>query len=695
MNSFPSTSAPTVQLPTNGPSRPKKKTNDPFFKPKKAVFPPRALPRPALQNGHLAPAGLLASRPSTPNSQRSLSPARTVAAFDERVSGFSDPNVTAKGIPYRDYKVVVTKRDLLDGFRFHLAQLPGDKPLDIRNDGDFTKPVRLHRRSANSTAPGPAKEDIDQKDGLNQEQREELNERKEARQKEREANLAQIAPSASTGRKLNNFKKKTQQVYRPDYTLEERRRIQTNYEEKLPWHLEDFDNKHTFVGRHQVGSTRVHAALVSEQANDGSSRFRLLPVEKIYHFREKRDVVKPLSYEEAERAMKKGGFLPEILLRKREAAEEEVKMESLGKAAKGLFSGAIKNTIAGREGEEADLDFDDDFADDEEGDLFIEKDEDAKIAEKKIKEDQLQSNFFDFKDLKEEQIAEEREKKDELARKEHFRGIRKALERRERNYNHGSDSDADSTDSEEERERIERDRLAKLAKETADGDKSNIPSSGTNTPSGRKEKQGGILSDREGKVPKFSSSNSLKRPGSPNLSDASGTDRSVRKKKLKSRHLSTSSTQPTPQPSRPISPANVPSSSASTNTGLLKKRKSTAPNSNAGSDTETAAYSGNDTAMSDGGGSSGPRRLKLNVRGPGPGSRSPSTSTPVPEAPSVPQRVALPTVEEIRSRLPPQGISVKDLIHYFKLSKPDHQAFIGLVRGVARHDKETKLLFPK
>jgi transcription initiation factor TFIIF subunit alpha len=194
---------------------------------------------------------------------------------------------------------------------------------------------------------------------------------------------------------------------------------------------------------------------------------------------------------------------------------------------------------------------------------------------------------------------------------------------------------------------------------------------------------------------KSSSSTSLKRPGSPNLSDASGTDRSVRKKKLKSRHLSNSSTQPTPQPSRPISPANVPSSSAPTNSGNPKKRKSIVPNSNGGSDTEAAAYSGNDTPMSDGGGSGGPKRLKLNVRGPGPGSRSPSTSTPVPEVPPIPQRVALPTVEEIRSRLPPQGISVKDLIHYFKLSKPDHQAFIALVRGVARHDKETKLLFPK
>jgi hypothetical protein len=132
---------------------------------------------------------------------------------------------------------------------------------------------------------------------------------------------------------------------------------------------------------------------------------------------------------------------------------------------------------------------------------------------------------------------------------------------------------------------------------------------------------------------------------------------------------------------------------------MKKKRKSTAPSSNAGSDTETAAYSGNDTAMLDGGGSNAPKRLKLNVRGPGSASRSPSISTtPAPEFPSVPpvpQRASLPTLDEIQSRLLPQGMAIKDLVHYFKVSKEDHTAFINLVKKVARHDKEAKLLFPK
>src|SRR3954468_10917878 len=85
------------------------------------------------------------------------------------------------------------------------------------------------------------------------------------------------------------------------------------------------------------------------------------------------------------------------------------------------------------------------------------------------------------------------------------------------------------TDSEEER-RVEEEKKANREKAEADK-KSGISSNGTNTPSGRKEKHGGIDSDRDAAMKKSGSTKSLKRPGSPNLSDASGTDASVRKKK--------------------------------------------------------------------------------------------------------------------------------------------------------------------
>lgn len=429
----------------------KKPLNDPFFKgPKKPVIiknQPNGHPTPPT-NG-LLPSKTHPSRPLTIDSKKTntVTTERQIKP-EECVSGFSDPKVIAEGIAYKDYKLVTTKGELLRGLRHHLLQLATDSPLDIRNEAEFPKPARLHRRDPRAALPGQIKEEeVEPRDGLNIVEREELNKRKEARQKEREANLAQIAPSQGTSKKLHNFKKKTQQVFRPEFSTEEKRRIQTNYEEKLPWHLEDFDNKHCLVGHYQVGGTNVHAAFAFEPGTDQTNgKFRLIPVEKVYQFKQKRELPQGMTIEEVEAAMKKRGTEPEWLIRQKEARIQEATREMASRKSKGLFSGAqTDTTVAGRTGEEADLDFEDDFADDEEGDLFEVKDEDEKLAEKRIKEDQLQANFLDFKDLKEYDEAEEREKREAEARKKNFREIRKALERRERNYNHGSESEYESS----------------------------------------------------------------------------------------------------------------------------------------------------------------------------------------------------------------------------------------------------------
>lgn len=432
--------------------RRKKPQSDPFFKGPKRIPPPnRSLlnghPTPPV-NGHLPPKPQ-SVRPLTPNGQRPAASSKPSVPEHERVSGFSDPRITAEGISYTDYKLVTTKKDLLNGLRYHILQLGGDKAVDIRNESEFAKPARLHRRDPRAPPPGQAhkeEEQFDMKDGLNAEEREELSRRKDIRQKEREANLAQIAPSQGASKRMNAFKKKTQQVFRPDFTAEEKRRIQTNYEEKLPWHLEDFDNKHCFIGHHQMGSANSNAAFVFEPAVDASTgKFRLISIEKSYQFKPKRELAQQMTIEEVEAAMKRRGTDPEWLIRQREARVAEASRDLAVRQTKGLFSGAQTQSIAGRNGEEADLDFEDDFADDEEGDLFVDKDEDEKLADKRIKEDQLQANFLDFKDLKEYDEAEAREKREAEARKKNFRELRKALERRERNYNHGSDSEHESS----------------------------------------------------------------------------------------------------------------------------------------------------------------------------------------------------------------------------------------------------------
>lgn len=438
----PQVAAPTIKR--------KKPAADPFFKASRKpilVGNPQSkggLPPPV--NGHIQKPQQL--RQPIPHAPRTSSPASLPIPENERVSGFSDPRLTAEGIPYKDYKLVTTKRDLLNAARYHILQLAGEKVLDIRNESEFPKPARLHRRDPKAQPPGPQQKEEngpDLKDGLNAVEREELGRRKEIRQKEREANLAQIAPSHKTGNK-STFKKKTQQVWLPNRSAEQKRRDQTAYEEKLPWHLEDFDNKHTLVGHHQPGSISTHAAFLFEPgASATEGKFRLIPVEKLYQFKPKRELAQQMSIEEVEAAMKKRGTDPEWLVRQRESRVAEAGREVAARQAKSLFSGAQKQNIAGRGGEDADLDFEDDFADDEEGDLFADKDEDEKIAEKRIKEDQLTANFLDFKDVKEYDEAEEREKKEAEAKKRNFRDLRKALERRERNYNHGSDSDESSS----------------------------------------------------------------------------------------------------------------------------------------------------------------------------------------------------------------------------------------------------------
>lgn len=242
-------------------------------------------------------------------------------------------------------------------------------------------------------------------------------------------------------------------------------------------------------------------------------------------------------------------------------------------------------------------------------------------------------------------------------------------------------------------------------------------STGTNTPSGRKEKHGGTGRDREGELKKSSSSKSLKRPGSPNLSDASGTDASLARKKKKSRHLS--STQPTPHPSRPISPANVPPSSSAPTSGVrrdsntlhldptnpAKKRKTLAPGS--GSDTEAAAIS-DGGAMSDNSRQQKRLKLNINVRG---GSTSPNlptpqgesraaspkpTATPAVTSPLQPDPSTYPTAAEVFAAIPPQGITTNDLSNKFRsrYRKEDRSQMLSKIREVARFDKPTRLLFP-
>jgi len=401
---------------------------------------PNGQPVPVRPNGTPPAAG-------APQKQNRATPP-TTNLNSNTYSGFTDPAVVSGGKKYTDYKLVATKKDLLEGLRYHVMQLSTDKSLDVRDPRQFSQPAHLHRRDPRAAPSGVKDDQVEFKDGMNAEEREQLREKNEARKAERAANLAMIAPAQAT-RKATNHKTKTKAVYKREYTEEDKRRIQTNYEEKLPWHLEDFDNKHCLVGENQAPSSHRHVAFVHEPAVDSQpARFRLIPLEKVYEFKPKKKDRKENTIEEAEAAMRKRVNMPEWL----EAAErrplERKKKEIEARSSK-LYTGENKsNKHAGRTGEDVDWDNDDDgglFADDEEGDHFAVKDEDEALAEKRVKEDHLKANFFDVKEEKEYDEEEAEEQKEEEQRKEQSRGYRKLLEKHEHNYNHASDSEYSSS----------------------------------------------------------------------------------------------------------------------------------------------------------------------------------------------------------------------------------------------------------
>jgi transcription initiation factor TFIIF subunit alpha len=346
---------------------------------------------------------------------------------------------------YVDYPLVITKRAIKEGLKHHIARFASKKVVDPRDESQFTRPVRLQRRDPRtrlhdlnadkgSTGQRFSSETSNQ---IDENEREEMEARKFAREKERAENLAQIAPSIGAAPKRTNVpKQKTQQVSKTDMTPEEIARTRIKYEEALPWHLEDFDNKNIWVGNYEAALSETHAIFILES----TGKMTMIPVEKWYRFSAKNQF-KALTIEEAEKFMAKKIKDPRWFMEKQQEQAQRKELEQFAKQRK-VYAG--KQGTPAAEGLEADeMDFEEDrFADDEEHDDLFNEDEDAKAAEKRIKQDQLKANVFDLKDEKEYDQEELREKKEKEARRVLGKKVRKALQKREKNFDYSSGSDA-------------------------------------------------------------------------------------------------------------------------------------------------------------------------------------------------------------------------------------------------------------
>ena len=356
-------------------------------------------------------------------------------------SGFTAPNPKWE---YVDYPVVLSKKALGEQLRLHVARFASKRNIDPTDEKEFTRPVRLQRRDPRAPPGGAGfKEEGDA--AADDPEREAQAALKAERQAEKEAMAAEVAPTANSGhqRRTKAFQKKTNQVYRKDQTPEQIAASKLRHEETLQWHLEDFDNKQTWVADYEAALSETHAMMALV---DG--RFVVTPLEKWYKFQPKQHF-KVFTTEEAEKRMNMKSSNPKWLTKYQEEQQLKKEEEAQRNAGRSVYKGKSDSTadtkIAsfGRAQEGGDeLDYEEDrFADDEENPVLEGDAEDAKEADERIKRDQLQANIFGLKDEKDYDKAEKMEMAMKQKLKVEGKKSKKGLIKLERNYIYDSDSD--------------------------------------------------------------------------------------------------------------------------------------------------------------------------------------------------------------------------------------------------------------
>lgn len=579
--------------------------------------------------------------------------------------------------------LLVTRRDLKE-LRHHVMRLQSRSRVDVQDKQQFVPPIRLHRRDPRAPPSGAGShfEEEETKEDMDEiKERERIELQKEDRRKIREENQAKIAPTGKS--KAPAFQKKTEQKYRPDDTPEAKKRQLLRYEETLPWHLEDFENKQTWVGQYESELSEAHVMLTTNTTMPHNPIF-LAPMERWYRFNVK-GKIKP-GGEDIEKVMFKvenvPGFLRRMEIRAAQNALEEEKSRTRyglstrigggnddeGRIRRGRNdddgAGYVKREA---DGDDIDFNLEEDFADDEEGlnGLFEGEAEEVKEAQEKLKRDQLNAALWDRPDEMALALQEELEKKAAEEEKLQAKGTKKSLVKREKNYelidsddeNPYLTSSESDTDSETERLRAKEEEEKKALEANGKApDGGNIASGastkGTNTPSGNHRSV---------------DSKSKKRPGSPNLSEASGNE-SSRKKHKKNRDKLKSSSLAHPRG------AASGSDSEMTDAGKMKKHKKHKSKLVIGA--SPSGSPGTSRAAS-------PAASQLN------GSRaaSPDAGSPKP---------GIPSAKEIYESLPPEGMNIQALIAKFKgrVDKTNSPLFIKLVKAVSSFNKSNSWLTP-
>jgi len=437
----PPSGAPPLRRPRN--------TANPMVPRKKPI--PRPLPTPAA-------AARKDVGPSKPISKpkQTVSSEKAAPRFDNlrtKNNGWSQP-LPEGG---QEFPLFVTKKALKEGLRHHVMRFaPQNRgirqtSIDPTNQEQFPRPVTLQRRDPRQPPPGrEVKEEPVEAPPTDNEEAERLAQLKAQREAQRALDDAQKAPVLKEverkrlQQKNKEEKKTATQVHYQPRTDKQKKEAEIRYEEALPWHLEDADGKHIWVGQYEAPLSNMKIALVPYPEAGG---YRALPLEKWYKFAPRRGAFQHLSIEDAEKLMGKKAAPTRWAIRdsdrsKAANAREESRRIMYGPTAVKQESSTFVHASRREKMEHDDIDMSgDEFQDDDETAGFEpDRDEDTKDSKDRVRREMLAANLFGDADEKQVEKEEMELKKEEEARKLLGKGLKKALRKRDKQFQYDSDS---------------------------------------------------------------------------------------------------------------------------------------------------------------------------------------------------------------------------------------------------------------
>lgn len=425
----------------------------------------------------------------------------------------SQSSTPDNGESYTEYSLKCCRKEELEGIRHHLIKFQSRNKVDPV--AQFDAPVRLHRKDPRNLQFQLTRKEIEERkrerdakikklqmrqlqrrldrhetnydlmdldediaegdsdldEVLKQIRAEEERKRFKLQGSKPSTDLTVVAPDGGArNQKRNMFKKKTRQVNIVD---ENKRKLR--YEEYYPWVMEDYDGKNTWVGSYEAGSSDSYVVFVFD--NDG---FKMIPLEKVYKFTP-RNKYATLTLEEAESRMQKNSLVPRWLMK--HMADEDKANTVLDPRFRKTQNNKLK-TVSGsssldlKGSDNEDIDFDDEFADDEEAPI-IEDEEQNRDSERRMKREMLSANALGIEREYEDEDDDDEEFADLFGSKKledkDVKKLRKTLVKSEMNDAYDTDDDenpyisnSEDEDNEEKVKKEEQDDKIPIKQESND-----------------------------------------------------------------------------------------------------------------------------------------------------------------------------------------------------------------------------------